>query len=564
MEDNKALKIFQNRTYATKIILFAVILQIVLFIYNLIFGQMHIDEVMLMLNARSLADSGCDILGERMPIYFDTWIYGGQSPLPTYISALIIKLFGYRLWVARLPILLVYSVALIAFAKLMQAVCRNNIALANLAITFYALQPARIFNSLWVLDCAYFAAFFIIGMYFLNSFMSCDRKKALHLFLSMLFFALACYSYITSVIILPVFLLTYYLIMLRKGRVTFLQSVAAALILAVFMLPFVLFGLVQFGVVSDLKLLGFSFSKMEAYVSSSSLIFNTGKVNVLSYIAGSIKGLFSLVLLPDESLIIGYFNNTVYGNFDYYSYGHAVSVIAIIAFAVFALKKARGNKKISATDELKALVLSFAVSFAVFGLIVKWDSSSLHRYALFFVLFNVLSAAGAYALLKKKADTNFKNFKSLLVMLIVFSAALTSLGVYNFANVRITSLTTNGVESAFDYAEEHNCDSVSIISDNRFFKERCSVYLRYRYFDELSEFESLETELKNNYSKEILNGTSEINIKKDGSIRFDTPEGADGDAVVIHIDYLRSHPELTDSFEVIEDYGCVVVAERKA
>ncbi|HCQ28392.1 MAG TPA: hypothetical protein DIU40_07450, partial [Ruminococcaceae bacterium] len=82
-------------------LLFAFILHIGVFIYFMINTPIHTDEVMTVLNANSLAKSGTDILGEKLPIYFDTWLYGGQSPFATYLVAIMIKLFGYSLFVTR-------------------------------------------------------------------------------------------------------------------------------------------------------------------------------------------------------------------------------------------------------------------------------------------------------------------------------------------------------------------------------------------------------------------------------------------------------------------------------
>ena len=59
-----------------------------------------------------MAREGTDIFGQRMPVYFDTWLYGGQSSLATYLAAAFIRLFGNQIWIARLPL------ALTAFASL--------------------------------------------------------------------------------------------------------------------------------------------------------------------------------------------------------------------------------------------------------------------------------------------------------------------------------------------------------------------------------------------------------------------------------------------------------------
>jgi len=95
---------------ANGLILLGAVLQVLFFILYLINGDVHVDEAMLVLNARSLAREGTDIFGQRMPVYFDTWLYGGQSSLATYLAAAFIRLFGNQIWIARLPL------ALTAFA----------------------------------------------------------------------------------------------------------------------------------------------------------------------------------------------------------------------------------------------------------------------------------------------------------------------------------------------------------------------------------------------------------------------------------------------------------------
>ena len=77
----------------------------------------NIDEAMTVLNANSLAKSGTDILGEKLPIYFDTWLHGGQSPFATYLVAIMIKLFGYSLFVTRVPMFVFSMLGLVAFYK---------------------------------------------------------------------------------------------------------------------------------------------------------------------------------------------------------------------------------------------------------------------------------------------------------------------------------------------------------------------------------------------------------------------------------------------------------------
>ena len=52
---------------ANGLILLGAVLQVLFFILYLINGDVHVDEAMLVLNARSLAREGTDIFGQRMP-----------------------------------------------------------------------------------------------------------------------------------------------------------------------------------------------------------------------------------------------------------------------------------------------------------------------------------------------------------------------------------------------------------------------------------------------------------------------------------------------------------------
>ena len=70
------------------IILISVAVHIAFFVWNLLIGGVYVDEAMTVLNARSLVENQTDIMGEQLPVYFDTWLHGGQSPAATYCVAL--------------------------------------------------------------------------------------------------------------------------------------------------------------------------------------------------------------------------------------------------------------------------------------------------------------------------------------------------------------------------------------------------------------------------------------------------------------------------------------------
>ncbi len=72
-------------------ILAGILLRIAFFMFYSKNGNIYCDEAMTILNARAIANNGTDIMGNAYPIYFATWLYGGQSGFATYIMAAFIK-----------------------------------------------------------------------------------------------------------------------------------------------------------------------------------------------------------------------------------------------------------------------------------------------------------------------------------------------------------------------------------------------------------------------------------------------------------------------------------------
>ena len=140
---------------ANGLILLGAVLQVLFFILYLINGDVHVDEAMLVLNARSLAREGTDIFGQRMPVYFDTWLYGGQSSLATYLAAAFIRLFGNQIWIARLPLALTAFAGLFALKGLVRLLFPGQYTVQNTVLLLTAIEPWRLYQSAWTLDCAY-------------------------------------------------------------------------------------------------------------------------------------------------------------------------------------------------------------------------------------------------------------------------------------------------------------------------------------------------------------------------------------------------------------------------
>jgi 4-amino-4-deoxy-L-arabinose transferase-like glycosyltransferase len=158
------------------------------------------DGAMAAVDAKALADYGTDRFGMKYPVHFTAWGYGQMSVLLSYLMVPFIKVAGLNEITARLPILIVSLIGLLAFYGLIKNLLGRTAGL--IALFLITINPWHIMQSRWALDCNLFPHFFLIACYFL--YMATFRK--IYLLCSMISFALCMYSYGVAFLTVPLFL----------------------------------------------------------------------------------------------------------------------------------------------------------------------------------------------------------------------------------------------------------------------------------------------------------------------------------------------------------------------
>ena len=213
-----------------------IIIGIGLRIYNFpsLLQEMNGDEIMTVVNAKSIAETGKDIGGISFPVYLHGW--GGQSVVLLYLMALSIKIFGYTLFAVRLPMLLVSLIALFVFYDLVKKVTKNqNIALIGLALV--AFCPWQMLQSIWSLDCNMFPHFLLFAIdIFYTGIIKC--KKSI-LYISMVFFAISLYCYGVAIYFVPIFLLIMAIYLVKNREVTIKDILICVIIFLILISPLV-------------------------------------------------------------------------------------------------------------------------------------------------------------------------------------------------------------------------------------------------------------------------------------------------------------------------------------
>ena len=541
----------KEKTENTKyriMLLFAFILHIGVFIYFMVKKPINIDEAMTVLNANSLAKSGTDILGEKLPIYFDTWLHGGQSPFATYLVAIMIKLFGYSLFVTRVPMFVFSMLGLIAFYKFLKEVIPENETLINITFCLACISPWHLYSSAFTLDCNFLPHIAMFGMYFLAK--GINSKKSKYFVFSMLFFGLGFYCYILSAIIIPVLLAVLFLILLIKKKVSFKNTIISVITIFIVAIPFILQGLVQFGIIENLNFLGFSISKMPYYSRGSELKLN----NILENLG---EGIISLLFTDIYSFNAKGVNSFNFAN----SFGSVALLAGVITLILNKIRK-RNDFGIF----LKAVIISTLVSSATVCSLTFY-ATALYRYNIYNYIFIIISAYGIYSVSKLFKKPRFKEVTSLLVATSLIITTYCFAYYYKNDVINTNTFYTSSIEECLNYNKSNkNVTLVCVDEETNInsgqITERMIIDTLYHHINE-KDFIDIEALL---YKAGYFNNNDFSNLPKftkDNSIEFKNPkEKIIEDYVIVYSPQLKNLKYDKNQYEII-DFGSFVVLNKK-
>ena len=541
----------KEKTENTKykiMLLFAFILHIGVFIYFMVKKPINIDEAMTVLNANSLAKSGTDILGEKLPIYFDTWLHGGQSPFATYLVAIMIKLFGYSLFVTRVPMFVFSMLGLVAFYKFLKEVIPENETLINIAFCLACISPWHLYSSAFTLDCNFLPHLAMFGMYFLAKGINSTKSK--YFVFSMLFFGLGFYCYILSTIIIPVLLAVLFLILLIKKKVSFKNTIISVITIFIVAIPFILQGLVQFGIIENLNFLGFSISKMPYYSRGSELKLN----NILENLG---EGIVSLLFTDIYSFNAKGINSFNFAN----SFGSVALLAGVITLILNKIRK-RNDFGIF----LKAVIISTLVSSAAVCSLTFY-ATALYRYNIYNYIFIIISAYGIYSVSKLFKKPRFKEVTSLLVATSLIITTYCFAYYYKNDVINTNTFYTSSIEECLNYNKSNkNVTLVCVDEETNIncgqITERMIIDTLYHHINE-KDFIDIEALL---YKAGYFNNNDFSNLPKftkDNSIEFKNPkEKIIEDYVIVYSPQLKNLKYDKNQYEII-DFGSFVVLNKK-
>lgn len=382
------------------------------------------------------------------------------------------KLFGNSLFVLRLPALIVGCIGLVCSAKLSGLLfLKKEFKYAFVGLS--AVSPWMIFSSCYVLDCNYMGYNLIFGILMLAK--GQKQNKRLYYVLSMFFFSLCFYSYIASVLIVPVFLAITYLILFVKKRMSISDSVLSVVSLLFFSIPFIIFGLVLTGKIEPFSTQIMSFPDMKFYSRENSLALNSGTVfEVIKQLFKNFFEALSIIAIPESTVTLNDSNLFLYGNLG----AGFISLFGLIDNLLLKLHK----KEINCNTITKSIIIASGGAIVVFCSMTNAPFIVYaYRYGVLTPLLLLFEAIGLTQLVNKIKNIDIK--KSKLIIVGYLAVSLIFFGTEFFYmysnNIKSDSLTYgDSLKICLNESDKINPNDTTIIC-NAQCDQATLVYLYY-------------------------------------------------------------------------------------
>ena len=174
---------------------------------------------------------------------------GGQSAMYAYLTALLIKIFGYSISIIRMPVVIL---RLLIFICGLCIIKKENSKLKNLVFLFLlTIVPYFIMQSRWGLDCNLLVGFLTISVYFFIQ--SITKNSSKLLFVSGICFGLTLYTYALSYIIIPILLFSLCIYVLYIKKINIKKLIILGTPVFILALPLMLMILVNNGIINEIR-----------------------------------------------------------------------------------------------------------------------------------------------------------------------------------------------------------------------------------------------------------------------------------------------------------------------
>lgn len=508
-----------------QLIIFLIIIIIAIFVRIYEFPnalkEVNSDEMMLAVNAKSIADTGKDINGISYPVYLLG--FGGQSVLLLYLIVLCIKIFGYSLFAIRLPLLIISIVSLVVFYDLIRRISKNN-TIALIGLGLLAISPWHILQGMWALDCNILPHILLIAVYLL--YIGILKKSRWTLYLSMVFFALTLYSYGIAIYFTPILLLALAIYLRRKKKISIPDLIICIVIFSVLAMPIILMFAINILKTNESIFLGnITIPYYESLSRTDDMLFFSPNILVQLFINIGFTVL----------MILGEFDGCVWNSSLIFGTAYHITLVLVIVAIIIKIKNkashihfALSNVFSSTTDSIQGtangdvnlqdnfprfLILSWLCTSIFTGIVI--NQTNINRLNTIWYPLIMVATFALYYFYNyfKRLETNNENgskkskiyaISIITIFIILFTSYLIYFNCYYANKVDMSICFSRGMYQALEYANTLPIDNVKV--DNLDNDGSIDIYIKSNKYFTNKTFDELRSQDELNNALNELDG----------------------------------------------------------
>ena len=454
-------------------------------------NALNVDEASSGYDAFSLMKWGVDRAGNSYPVYLYAW-GSGQSVLYSYLMIPVIAITGLTEYGIRLPMAITGAISLYVFYYLIKNIFDNK-KYGIIATAFFAICPWHIMKSRWGMECNIFPDLILLASLLLV--LGLKKEKTGLQVLAFVVLAISSYSYGTSYLFLPVFVLGTLGYLIYKKELTVKKSIIYLLVMFVLCIPIIVyifintFGLEQItiGKVTIPKLLVNRYDEVSTVFSGN--IFENCVNNLLETLR--------ILILQNDKL--------EWNAIPQYGLFYLISIVFFIIGLRACVKKYKENS----FNQIMNIWMIAAIVLCAFC------EANINRINIIMIPCIYYIVVGLFEFLTK--------YKQLTVCIAVIYVVLFIEFMYSYVNKDYNKYYTftSGVEDVVDYCKTLDVDNIYCKYS---FKEPFMYFMFYGQEDVNEYLDTVE------YFEE---GRTFDNIRSFGKYKFYLPEESEKNSVII-------------------------------
>ena len=457
-------------------------------------NALNVDEASTGYEAYSLMKYGIDRRGNSYPVYLYAW-GSGQSVLYSYLSIPAIAIFGLSEYSIRLPMAIIGIISLYAFYFLLKNGSDNK-KIPIIGAAFFAICPWHIMKSRWGLECNLFPDLVLIGLSIF--YYGIKEKKNIFQVIGIIIIALSGYSYSTSYVFLPIFVIGLLIYLVVKKEISIKKAILYFLIVFIVCIPIMLYVIINMFDLEQFKILNITIPKLKHNRYTEATIIGEGS-NIIENIFINLYYFVYMIVFQGDSI---YWNSLpIYG---------MIYIPSVLFFTIGLLKSLVGK-------EYKNKLLSKIMNIWMLASIVLAAISfvNVNRMNIVVIPCVYYAVIGLYESLKKDKAI------SVIITLIYIALFGFFLKEYNSIDFDKEIWFTSNFKQVYEYCEEQNVSKIYCL---RRFSE---PYIYFLFYGQKDVHEYIDTvELFD--EKEYFN-----NVKSFSKYYFYGPEKIERNSIMI-------------------------------